>query len=342
MKSNINKSTFPDFNQILHYTHKIKAIFTSVPFFLNNLFRFKSTEQNYKYLCNSRLVFNNTSDGILLTDNHHKIIDVNNAFTAITGYSKQESLGQSPSFLQSGRHNKHFYQHLWHCLKKTGQWQGEIWNRRKNGEIYPELLTINIIRDDNGDIAYHMGVFSDISHVDIKDLELDHLAFHDHLTGLPNRLMLQKRLKQAMICANNSQLSFALFFIDFDGFKSVNDTYGHDFGDSILNMAANRLNNAKRRSDFLARVGGDEFIMIITSLSDEAIIPKIAQNIIDSMKLPFHLDSHSIIIGASIGISLYPAYATDSLELIKQADSAMYHAKTHGRNNFSFFQHHFH
>ncbi len=308
------------------FMHKLSCAMTSFTSYFTNQNTF-----------NSSLIYNHSSDGMLVTDSQHKIIGVNDAYSKITGYSEAESMGHNPRFLQSGRHNKQFYERLWKSLKNTGQWQGEVWNKRKNGEVFLELLTINVIKNKSGKIMYHFGVFSDISDTDDRDEQLAHLAFHDHLTGLPNRLLLNERLNQTLIYAQRNEMSVALLFIDFDGFKAVNDTYGHDVGDSILKMAAQRMNNVKRSSDFLARVGGDEFVMIINSLSDEQTISLIAKNIIQAMHLPFHLKSQQINIGASVGVSLYPYDTTDSSELLKQADDAMYHAKSLGRNTYSFY-----
>ncbi|MCW8928940.1 MAG: diguanylate cyclase [Gammaproteobacteria bacterium] len=321
------------------YLHLKKAVL-SFSHCLTDCQSLNQLVHNHNSLLNGAIIFQNSADGMLITDTNHKIVSINHSFTHITGYSEKEILGKTPNFLQSGRHNENFYRDLWGSINKTGQWQGQIWNKRKNGEIYPELLTINTIKDESGKITYHMGVFSDLSTVDINNPHLKHLAFHDYLTGLPNRLQLSERLKQEITCANNTHLSMAVLFIDFDGFKAVNDEYGHDLGDLVLSMAANRLNHTKRNSDFLARVGGDEFVLIINALSDEAVISQIAENIIDSMKLPFHTDQCDVTLGASIGISVYPNNSLDSDDLIKQADSAMYQSKSNGRNHYTFYNAH--
>ena len=294
---------------------------------------------NYNNFFNGAIVYENTSDGIVITDEKHKIISVNESFTSITGYSKSEVIGKSPSILKSGRHNKFFYKSLWDSVKRNGRWQGEVWNKRKNGEIYPELLTINTIKDKTGKITHHMGVFSDISSVPIKDEHLEHLAFHDPLTNLPNRLKLKERLSQEIICTNNNDKKLAVLFIDLDGFKEVNDRYGHDFGDKLLVLVASRLKNSKRKNDFLARLGGDEFVLTVNSIDDDESIHHIAENIIENMKEPFHIEMEKINITASIGISIYPTFANDVKTILKQADTAMYKAKSHGRNNYVFYDH---
>ena len=294
---------------------------------------------NYNNFFNGAIVYENTSDGIVITDEKHKIISVNESFTSITGYSKSEVIGKSPSILKSGRHNKFFYKSLWDSVKRSGRWQGEVWNKRKNGEIYPELLTINTIKDKTGKITHHMGVFSDISSVPIKDEHLEHLAFHDPLTNLPNRLKLKERLSQEFICANNNDKKLAVLFIDLDGFKEVNDRFGHDFGDKLLILVASRLKNSKRKNDFLARLGGDEFVLTVNSIEEDESIHHIAENIIQNMREPFHVEMEKLNITASIGISIYPTFANDVKTILKQADTAMYKAKSQGRNNYVFYDH---
>lgn len=319
-----------------HY-HALKSVFSSLSTCLSHHHEMNQLISNQDAYLNSDMIFQNTTNGILITDLNHKIVSINRSFSHITGYNEEEALGKSPGFLKSGRHSKSFYKDLWNSLIKTGQWQGQIWNKRKNGEIFPELLTINTIKDNEGNITHHMGVFSDISSVNIQDKHMEYLAFHDPLTGLPNRLKLKERLKHDMTFVDEKQLSLAVLFIDFDGFKAVNDSYGHDFGDIILSMAANRLNNNKRNTDFLARVGGDEFILIINSLFDEKILSQIAMNIIETIKTPFHTDKGDVQLGTSVGISLYPKNTTNSDDLLKQADQAMYQAKKKGRNTYIFY-----
>ncbi len=317
---------------------QLKLAVSSFNYCLSNFHKFNKLVFDHNNFINASIIYNNTSDGIIITDKDHKIVGINQSFTDITGYDQQDAIGRNPRFLQSGKQSDQFYNELWNSLIKTGKWQGKIWNKRKNGEIYPELLTINTIKDEHGNITHHMGVFSDLSTLEIKNERIKHLAYHDYLTGLPNRMQLKERLNSELACASKTGLSMALFFIDLDGFKKVNDDYGHDFGDTVLSMASNRLNNIKRSTDFLARVGGDEFVLIINQLSTKDIIPVVAEKIIETIKAPFFVDENTVKIGVSIGISIYPLNGKDPETLIKQADQAMYESKKSGRNNYTFYK----
>ncbi len=316
---------------------QLKLAVSSFSYYLSNFHKFNKLIFDHNNFINASIIYNNTSDGIIITDKDHKIIAINQSFTDITGYDQQDVIGRNPRFLQSGKQSSQFYKELWGSLLKTGKWQGKIWNKRKSGEIYPELLTIDTIKDEHGNITHHMGVFSDLSMLEVKNERIKHLAYHDYLTGLPNRMQLKERLNSELACASKTGLYMALFFIDLDGFKKVNDDYGHGFGDTVLSMASNRLNNIKRNTDFLARVGGDEFVLIINQLSTKKIIPVVAEKIIETIKSPFFVDEIIVNIGASIGISIYPLNGTDSETLIKHADTAMYESKKNGRNNYTFY-----
>lgn len=333
-----NKTIAGSGNLKRHWEH-LKLAFSSFGYCLGNVHKFNQLVLDHNNYVNASIIYQNTSDGIIITDKEHKIVGINQSFTQITGYSEKDALGKNPRFLQSGKQSKQFYIELWNCILKTGKWQGKIWNKRKNGEIYPELLTINTIKDKAGTITHHMAVFSDLSNLEIKNQRIKHLAYHDYLTGLPNRIQLKERLNSELTSASKTGLSMALLFIDLDGFKKVNDTYGHDFGDVILSMASNRLNNIKRNTDFLARVGGDEFVLIINQLANTDIISIIAEKIIEAVKSPFYADDREVNVGVSIGISIYPLHGKDPETLLKQADQAMYESKKCGKNNFTFYNH---
>ncbi|MEW6736849.1 MAG: diguanylate cyclase [Acidobacteriota bacterium] len=282
-------------------------------------------------------VFESTQDGIMITDVDNNILAVNPAFSAVTGYTPEEAIGQNPRILKSGLHTIEFYQNLWDSLIKTGQWQGEIWDRRKNGEIYPEWVNISVIKDAEGNITNYVAIFSDITTLKLSENRLDRLAHHDALTGLPNLLLFQDRLKQALAQSYRNERMVAVLFIDLDRFKPVNDTYGHRTGDRVLQAVAERLTDSVREGDTVARVGGDEFTVIVANISNANDSVKIAQKILDVLSQPFMIEGHKLQISASIGISLYPANGQDIDELVRNADIAMYHAKKQGGNNYQFY-----
>jgi len=282
-------------------------------------------------------VFSNTQEGVVITDCDGGILTVNPAFSAITGYEPGELIGRSMRLLQSGRHDRAFYDALWHAVRTTGYWQGEIWNRRKNGEVYPELLTISTVRDENDGIVNYVGTFSDITSWKRSQQRMEHLAHHDALTGLPNRLMLLSRLEHAVAKARRDKGLGAVLFLDLDRFKQVNDTLGHPSGDALLVAVAKRLHERLRDSDTLARLGGDEFVIVLEQLSEPSQAAGLARELIARLSEPFDLPGgHVARIGASIGISLFPADGTAPDELIKHADMALYQAKQGGRGSYRF------
>ena len=286
----------------------------------------------------SAIVFETTREAVIITDAKARILAVNRAFTEITGYTQHEVIGDRPNILKSGRYDQAFYQQMWHKIKTEGQWHGEIWNRRKSGEIYPEWLSINSVLDDRGEAINYIGVFSDISHIKHSEEQLHHLAHYDPLTDLPNRLQLSNQLASSIGRANRLDHRLALLFIDLDHFKTINDSLGHPTGDRVLQMASERLRNRLRKQDFLARLGGDEFVILLEDckrLDDAAYV---AQDVIDAMQKPFILEGvQEIYLGSSIGISLYPEDGRESVELIRNADTAMYRAKEEGRNTYRFY-----
>jgi diguanylate cyclase (GGDEF)-like protein/PAS domain S-box-containing protein len=283
-------------------------------------------------------VFRNTQEGIVVTDGSGNIISVNPAFTAVTGYLPEEVIGHNPSLLKSGRHGQDFYSAMWATIGEQGQWQGEIWNRRKNGEIYPEWMNISAILDGNGQVVYYVAVFSDISLVKQNEERLHRLAHYDALTGLPNRILLNDRLHQALAHAERNESLVGLLFIDLDRFKLVNDSLGHRAGDELLQEVAERLTAAVRAEDTVARLGGDEFTVIVPNLHSPAGAANVAEKIIDALGMPFTLQGHEIFTSASIGIAIYPLTGESPESLIKHADIAMYQAKAQGRNNYLYFR----
>ena len=283
-------------------------------------------------------VFQNTQEGIVVTDGKGSIISVNPAFTAVTGYLPQEVIGRNPRVLQSGRHDAAFYGAMWTELVVTGQWQGEIWNRRRNGEIYPEWLHISAVRDAGGAVVYYVAVFSDISLVKQNEERLHRLAHFDALTALPNRLLFADRLEHAMVQAQRSGADVGLLFLDLDRFKLVNDTLGHRAGDMLLQQTAQRIVGAVRAQDTVARLGGDEFTVILPELAGAAGAANVAEKIIESLAAAFRIEDQDVFIGASIGIAVYPLAGADAETLVKHADIAMYRAKEAGRNTYQFYR----
>ncbi len=283
------------------------------------------------------LVFQNTNEAILITDAENNIIAVNPSFTRITGYSLHEVIGKNPSILSSGRHDRAFYETMWNEIVSTGQWVGEIWNRRKSGEIYLERISINVILNPDGTIHRRIAIFSDISDQKAALDKIEQLAYFDQLTHLPNRKLFHDRLAQEIRKAQRDKTTVALLFIDLDHFKEVNDVLGHHIGDMLLVEAASRIRKTMRDYDTLARLGSDEFTVILPTLHDSLDIEYIAQKIISCLSEPFLLQGHEAFVSASIGIALYPNDATTAAHLIKNADQAMYAAKNYGRSRFHFF-----
>ncbi|MDX8394305.1 MAG: EAL domain-containing protein [Mariprofundales bacterium] len=282
-------------------------------------------------------VFQCSAEGMMVTDINANIVAINKAFTIITGYSEAEVIGNKPDILKSGRHDKSFYTSLWQHLHDVGMWQGEVWNRRKNGEIFAEWLTISSVLDDNDKVLQYVGIFSDITELKVSQEKLDHLAHHDPLTQLPNRLLLHARLKHALARAHQEQHQVAVLFIDLDRFKNVNDSLGHPIGDVLLQKCAQRLLQCVTEEDTIARLGGDEFIVVLECVNDSQIAATTARSMIELMAKPFHIEKHVMVIGASIGISLYPDDGYDVTQLLKNADTAMYRAKDGGRNAYHFY-----
>ena len=282
-------------------------------------------------------VFQSAGEAIMVTDTKNNVVEVNRAFEEITGYTSAEVLGKNPSLLQSGRHDPQFYQNLWRELEKKGQWQGEIWDRRANGEIYPKWLAITTLSDPHGQVTNYVAVFKDITSIKETESRLHHIAHHDALTGLANRSLLRANMEQALEHARRHEQQVGILFVDLDRFKDVNDTLGHTLGDQLLKEAARRLRDCVRASDIAARHGGDEFVVVLTELPTVNVATDIAVKILDFFGLPFELEDHELFVTASVGISMYPTDGLSVDELLKNADVAMYHAKDLGRNNYQFF-----
>jgi diguanylate cyclase (GGDEF)-like protein/PAS domain S-box-containing protein len=294
-------------------------------------------KQSEAYMRQIAVVFETTAEGILITDEHNRIITVNSAFTGITGYSKRELVGINPSILSSKRYDQAFYEAMWSTILGTGHWRGEIWNRRKNGEIYPEWLSVNVVRNEQGEITNFIGVFTDISAVKESEERLEYLAYHDPLTNLPNRLLFQDRLTHALQLAQRNESRIGIMFLDLDRFKEVNDTLGHQAGDTLLETVSERLQRCLREQDTVARIGGDEFMVIMENISDAGEIEPVAEKILRELELPVSILGEEVVIHASIGISIYPEDGKDCQTLIKRADSAMYAAKEQGRNRYQYY-----
>jgi diguanylate cyclase (GGDEF)-like protein/PAS domain S-box-containing protein len=283
-------------------------------------------------------VFHNTAEAIVITDSNACFISVNPAFTEITGYSAEEIVGRTPQLLKSNHHDASFFEVMWNeLLSSRGRWQGQIWNRRKDGEAFLAWQTITAVRDDRGTIIRFLSVFDDITEVHRKDEHIRHQAYHDALTGLPNRLLLQDRLGHAIEVAKREQNQVALMFIDLDRFKVVNDSLGHDVGDLLLMEITQRLNGCLRKSDTVARLGGDEFVVVVSDFDGIGEVAEVADKILRAVALPLNLKNHEVQVGASIGIAFFPQDGEDVTALMKDADTAMYRAKAGGRNTFRFF-----
>ncbi len=284
-------------------------------------------------------VFDNSQEGIVLTDQNEKILSVNRAFTEITGYRDDEILGQTPRILKSDRHGRDFYQKMWRCLKEHGSWQGEIWNRRKDGQVYPELMSISAVSDEQHQISHYIALFSDISQAKESQQKLDYLAWHDPLTDLPNRSLFCSHLDQATKSAQRNHRSFAVLCFDLDHFKDVNDSFGHLVGDALLKKVADRLRSRLRESDMLARLGGDEFVLLLEDSVDSNRVTMMAEEILHLLQQPICLTETDleVQVSVSIGIAVYPEHGRDALELLQRADSALYRAKQHGRARFAYY-----
>lgn len=281
-----------------------------------------------------------TADGVIVTDARGRIVAVNPAFTEITGYAPDEAIGRRPSILKSDRQEPDFYQQLWVTISSSGEWQGEIWNRRKNGEIFPEWLTISAIRDAAGAITHYVGVFSDISAIKRSQEDLERLAHFDPLTALPNRVLFHDRMQHALDRASRHRHQVGVLLLDLDGFKTINDSLGHPVGDQLLQLVARRLQGCVRVEDTVARLGGDEFAVILSNVTNGADAVEVIQRILGVIEVPFELSAGHGLVTTSIGVAIFPDDGQTVTELIRNADAAMYEAKAAGRNTYRYYQRH--
>ncbi|MBW9257401.1 MAG: diguanylate cyclase [Candidatus Thiodiazotropha sp. (ex. Lucinisca nassula)] len=275
------------------------------------------------------------TEGIMITDQQENIVSVNNAFTEITGYSAEEVIGEKPILLKSGKHSGDFYQAMWSEIKSKGFWQGEIWNRKKDGAVYVEWLGISAVLDLNGDLSHYVGIFTEITQRKNQQVELERLAFYDPLTGLANRLLLQDRLEQSCSYARRNNSMVAVLFLDLDKFKLVNDSFGHEVGDLLLQEVAKRISAVVREGDTVARLGGDEFVVVLRDLNDVDAVNYVADKIISAVNQPIEIQGNKCSIDASVGAALYPDCQQVS-ELLKHADLAMYEAKRNQEKKICF------
>ncbi|WP_434517148.1 EAL domain-containing protein [Dechloromonas sp. ARDL1] len=278
-----------------------------------------------------------SGEAILMTDAENRIVEVNQAFTRLTGYEASEAIGRNPSFLSAGRTTRQEYAQLWSSLAEHDFWQGEIWDRRKDGAVYPKWMSISVIRDDDGGVRYYVAHFTDISSERAAEERLHHIAHHDVLTGLFNRFSLKGHLDQALAAARRDATKVALLFIDLDRFKVINDTLGHHIGDLLLIEVARRLELCVRDSDVVARLGGDEFVIMLTGVAQSSAVATVAEKLVFNIGCSYQIEGFDLYTSPSIGIAIYPTDGPDGETLMKNADAAMYHAKMAGRNNFQFF-----
>lgn len=282
-------------------------------------------------------VFDNAHEGIMITDPQGRILEVNDTFTELTGYSRPETIGQSADLLKSGHHTPEFYQEMWQTIRDAGYWRGEVWNRKKSGEIFVEQLTISTVRDRLGKVSHFVGIFSDITLIKEHQQRLEHLAHFDALTQLPNRMLLGDRMQLAMAQTERNNNLLGVCYLDLDGFKPVNDLYGHATGDRLLIEVAQRLKTCVRGGDTVSRLGGDEFVLLFSGLGNVHECDQAIARVIAMLNQPFKISDHNITISASIGVTLYPQDGSDSDTLLRHADQAMYAAKQAGRNRHHLF-----
>ena len=297
----------------------------------------KRQRQDQERLRQAAVVFDCTREGVLVSDSRGVIVHVNRALVEITGYSAEEVLGQRPSMFKSGRHGPAFYEAMFKSIDESGDWHGEIWNRRKSGEIYPQWQTVRSITDDKGQVTHYVAVFSDISAIKHSQSELARLVHHDPLTDLPNRLLFTERTEQALASAHRHQTGCALLMVDLDHFKIINDSLGHNIGDLLLKAVADRLLRIFGKGFTVARLGGDEFAVLVDNCPQVAHAANAAQQVLEVMKGAFDVDKHQLFISASIGISVFPSDALNAEQLLRNADSALFKAKSIGREGYALY-----
>ena len=342
-------SYFDDSAQLAHWqliNGYVFAFFSAVLIFFARarLFGFlgmspglKRQRQDQERLRQAAVVFDCTREGVLVTDSRGVIVHVNRALVEITGYSAEEVLGHRPNMFKSGRHGPAFYEAIFKSIDESGDWHGEIWNRRKSGEIYPQWQTVRSITDDKGQVTHYVAVFSDISAIKNSQSELARLVHHDPLTDLPNRLLFTDRTEQALASAQRHQTGCALLMVDLDHFKIINDSLGHNVGDLLLKAVADRLQRVFGKGFTVARLGGDEFAVLVDNCPQVAHAANAAQQVLEVMKGAFDVDKHQLFISASIGISVFPKDALNAEQLLRNADSALFKAKSTGREGYALY-----
>lgn len=295
--------------------------------------RREDAESNLRLAAN---VIESSNEAIMITDMDANIIEVNDAFSRVTGYAKEEVLGKNPNVMSSGTHDSTFWKAMWDTLLTTGHWQGEVWDRRKNGEIFPGLLSVSAVMHQDKPVNY-VGIFSDITKIKQTEKHLERLAHYDPLTGLANRILFRSRLEQSILRAERSGERVAVMLLDLDDFKNVNDILGHRMGDNLLSIIAQRVAGSVRKSDTVARLGGDEFVLVLEAFAHMRSLDFLSAKILSRVAEPLSLGGQKIFVSATLGIALYPDDGTDVDILLQNADTAMYHAKKLGKNRFSYF-----
>jgi len=294
----------------------------------------KQSEEKLKLAAS---VFSHASEGIAITDSKGSILEVNDTFTKVTGYSREEVLGKNPRILQSGRQLPDFYAEMWATLQQEGSWAGEVWNRRKNGEIYAEQLTISAVHNSSTQEINYVALFTDITEQKTHQTQLQRMAHYDVLTNLPNRVLLADRLTLAMANATRNNRSIAVLFLDLDGFKAINDRHGHHVGDELLIAVSHQLSESLRDGDTLSRIGGDEFVVVLTGIEKIQDCEPILERLLHAASTSFTVSNATLQVSASIGVTLYPQDGVDADVLIRHADQAMYVAKQEGKNRYHLF-----
>ena len=315
--------------------HLSKAIHAMVSNLTREITQRRKAEESMRL---SAEVFANNTEAIMITDAKRNIVMVNRAFIEITGYAEDEVLGKNPRILASGKQTKEFYLDFYGALESKDAWRGEIWNKRKNGEIFPEWVTVSVLRDEQDKITHYIAIYMDFTERKKEEERIQYLANYDVLTGLPNRYLLNDRLEQSLSLAQRHQTKIAVLFIDLDHFKNINDSLGHDIGDALLEMVSQRLQACLRRSDTIARQGGDEFVALLGDLNSEDEVTFIAEKMLDSLRGEFRVNEYQLSVSTSIGVSIYPDDGETSVQLLRNADLAMYRAKDAGRNRFEYYK----
>lgn len=319
-------------------TGQVERVDAAITRVFGNIMDVTKSKQAEEMMRLSSTVFNTVDEAILVSDVDNRIITVNPAFTRVTGYAPEDVIGGNPRMLASGKHGAEFYRELWQQLTTSGSWSGELYNRRKNGEVFIEWTSIKQVRDPNGKLTHYVAAFSDITARKAGEESMRHQAQYDALTDLPNRILLFDRLQQALAQARRDKTHLALMYLDLDKFKPINDNLGHAIGDLLLQEVANRMQGCVREVDTVARIGGDEFVVLLPIVENEQVALKVAEKIRSVLNQPFEIGGQMLNISSSTGVAIYPEHGSGEDELTGNADIAMYHAKENGRNNVKLFQ----